>query len=110
MEYRDKKFKSRLQTHGSEYRKKLRVERELIKQRYKECRSTELGNYRHNNVYVTYDYIVKKIVEKWGPRDERLCLELIHTVQNKCNALILECILEADREITIEEYAKSINR
>lgn len=99
MEYRTKEFKSKLKTHGSAYRKKLRVEKEKIIESYKERRSVELGDYRHNNIFINYDYVVEKIVEKWEPRDERLCLELIHSVQNKCNALILECILEADRQI-----------
>ena len=63
--------------------------------------------YRHNTVYICYDNIVKKIVEKWEPRDAKLALEIIHSVQNKCNALILKCIIEAERELTIEEYEKS---
>ena len=99
MEYRDKKFKSKLKTHGGAYRSKIRIDKEEIKERYKRKRVIELGEYRHNARCINYDEIVKRIIEKWEKRDEKLCLEIIHSVQNKANAMILESIIEADREI-----------
>ena len=97
--HRDKQWRNRLKTHGGAYRKKLRIDEDAIKAAYKERKSLELGVYRHNASYINYDYIVAKALAKWQPRDERLALEIIHSIQNKANAMILKCILEADREI-----------
>jgi len=97
--HRDKKYRNKLRTHAGAYRRKIRVNEEAISSTYKETQSIELGVYRHNAAMCNYDYIVNKALTKWMPRDEKLALEIIHSIQNRTNALILECILKADREI-----------
>jgi len=97
--HRDKQWKNKIKTHGSAYRKKIRINEEAIKDAYKKTKSLELGLYRHNANYINYDYLVNKALTKWKPRDERLALEIIHSIHNKSNSLILKCLLEADREV-----------
>lgn len=96
--YRDKKFKAKVATHGGAYRKKLRVNKEGIKEYFKKTEEKELGTYRHNSNFINYDEIINRAVNKWGLIDPILTLEIIHVIQNKANSLILACILEAQKE------------
>lgn len=99
MKHRDDKWKNKLKTHGTAYRRKVRVYGEKVIETYKKTESVELGMYRHNLIHTNYDDVVSSIIEKWEERDPKMALELIHTTQNKCNSMILEYILKADREV-----------
>ena len=97
-DHRDTKWKNKIKTHGGNYRNQLRINREKVKECYRQTGSIELGRYRHNRNYINYDYIVNKAAAKWEPRDRALAVEIIHSIQNKANSLILECIIEAAKE------------
>lgn len=106
MDYRDKQFKSKLRTHGGAIRKKVKIYEEKIGETYRKTRSTELGDYRHNEIHCNYDTLIKKVVSKWEERDEKLCLEIIHSLSNKVNSLILEVILSEHEKIVLENVEK----
>lgn len=102
MKYRTDKHKNLVKTHSSSYRKKVRVYEDKIREVYRERRSLELGEYRHGDHLTNYDTIVSKAIEKWEPRDERVALEIVHSIQNRVNSMILRVILEEHAEIIKE--------
>ena len=103
MKHRTKKYLNKIKTHSNSYRRKLKIiNEEELRKAYRERRSCELGEFRHNNKYITYDAVVNKIVNKWEEKDSMLALELIKSVQNKANSMLLEVILKEHGEMVRE--------
>lgn len=96
-ELTDEQYKSKLKCHAKAYRKKIVVYPEKIRLHfYNESIPKDkkiLGCYRHFNYYTNQDYIVEQIKLKWEHVNKAFCSDLIHSLQNKVNDKILECIL-----------------
>lgn len=88
-------YRGQVKKISRRYRDKIRINTDAIKETYLHERRNELGRYRHGNNYVNYDSLVEKINDKYQDQNFALAQEVVHSLSNKVNDLILECIVEA---------------
>lgn len=93
-EIRNKQFLRCVKSQARKYRDKLIVDKNLVKEVFLEEQRLELGRFRHGERFMNYDEIVYMIQERWLETNHGLCQEIIHSVSNKANDILLECIYE----------------
>lgn len=94
-EIRNKQFLRCVKTQSRKYRDRLIVRKELIKEIFLEEQRLELGRFRHGEKFCNYDEIVSQIQDRWLAKETHgLCQEIVHSVSNKINDIILECVFE----------------
>lgn len=93
-------YKMRVRNHAKKYRNNLTVNREKIKLHFNNISIPKeqkiLGSYRHFNIFCNYDSIIEQVVIKWEDRDPVMCRDIIHSVSNKINDLILNILIESN--------------
>jgi len=105
---RTKKFLRVVQTQAKHYRGRLEVNRELIQKVFLEERRIELGRYRHGERFMSYDFLVSEIQKKWlKPESHGLAQEIIHSLSNRANNIIFECIIEVLQKELNKEKRRS---
>jgi len=93
---RNKAFLRCVKTQAKKYRAMLKTDREEIKKVFLEEKRIELGRFRHGDRFNSYDKVVGEIQKRWlTPESHGLAQEIIHSVSNRTNDVILECIVEA---------------
>jgi hypothetical protein len=95
---RNKIYLGQVKKLSRRYRDKIRLDKDALIAKYLADPRLELGVYRHNNTYVNYDYLVEKINDKYQEVNFALSQEIIHSCANRVNDLILECIVQAERQ------------
>ena len=94
-EIRNKQFLRCVKSQSRKFRDKLIVNKELIKEVFLEEQRLELGRFRHGEKYCNYDEIVSQIQDRWLTKETHgLAQEIVHSVSNKINDILLECIYE----------------
>lgn len=102
LEHKD--YISKLRCHSKFYRKKIKINAELIQSKWiktiKENPGAvvELGSFRHFNLYCNYDYVKSLVALKWEVKDPVFSRDIIHSVQNYTNTLLLKEIMLVDRK------------
>jgi len=100
------RYKSVLKCHAKSYRKKIVVEKPLLLKKYKgllalhksrnETYKVLLGDFRHDTEICNYNELVEQVEKKWSERDKVLERDIIHSVSNKCNDIILGILINKD--------------
>lgn len=93
-------YKMRVRNHAKKYRNNLTINAEKIKLHFNNINIPKeqkiLGSYRHFNTFCNYDSIIEQVVDKWEDRDPVMCRDIIHSVSNKINDLILSVLIESN--------------
>lgn len=93
-------YKMRVRNHAKKYRNNLTINREKIKLHFNNINIPKeqkiLGSYRHFNTFCNYDNIIEQVAIKWEERDPVMCRDIIHSVSNKINDLILSILIESN--------------
>ena len=105
-EIRNKQFLRCVKTQARKFREKLVVDKDLVKQVFIEEQRLELGRFRHGERFMNYDDIVALIQERWLETNHGLCQEIIHSVSNKANDILLECIYE----VMLKKYNRAVRK
>lgn len=103
-------YKMRVRNHAKKYRNNLTINSEKIKRHFNNSEIPKeqkiLGSYRHFNTYCNYDEIIEQVVIKWEEKDAVMCRDIIHSVSNKVNDLILNILIENNENSRITKNRK----
>jgi hypothetical protein len=101
IEDRDNKaYKTKLSYHARLYKTKLVFNVDAISKKWRAGsldQKLNLGIFRHGDGFCNYQEVVNMIVLKWDKENPVFSRDIIHSLQNYANAVLIEEVLKIER-------------
>jgi hypothetical protein len=96
----EKAYKLKLKNHSRIYKNKLVFNEDAISKKWRAGsldQNLNLGIFRHSNQFCNYQDVVDSVVLKWDKINPVFSRDIIHSVQNYTNSVLIEIVLKIER-------------